>query len=207
MLSLIVSTVQNWTHHISSMEPPALAGWAAGGRVPWTWGRDPSPPPQSSGLSFLVCFLALKQKQKSHSSLSIPSLSQHRAGTKETRNFQIGTIQMLSGALNCAATRIYLTFQESLDNIVDVYFSLSHGGVGWCERAQSNVTDITSGHSAAADWLTVGPPSRPSCPRDITSPQVFCLSEKARALLTLTTLQAPLYQQKEYPISWRFTYF
>ena len=58
---------------------------------------------------------------------------------------------MISGALNCAATRIYLTFQESLDNIVDVYFSLSHGGVGWCERAQSNVTDITSGHSAAAD--------------------------------------------------------
>ena len=114
------------THHIFSREPPALAGWAAGGTAPWTWDRALSPQPQSSAPSCQVCSRGLKNTRPddfAHEvSLSLPITSNIRKGPK------VSQIE----SHYCLRSEIFwkvLTFEEPLDDVIDVDLPLGHG---WC---------------------------------------------------------------------------
>ena len=135
------------------MEPPTRAGWAAGGRVPWTWDRVLAPRPQSSGLSCRACFLSLQWK--------IPGqkIFQHFCHTKERKPTTRSTFnhgkQISRLEFVCDLLRSYLPGASEW-YCRCLFLPLPW----WCwlvsERAQSNVTDITSGHKAAADCGLAG---------------------------------------------------
>ena len=56
---------------------------------------------------------------------------------KETNNVQLSTMSNLSQGWDLCETWRDLTFQEPLNDVVDVDLSLCHGGVGWCRRGSS----------------------------------------------------------------------
>ena len=142
------------------MEPPARAGLAAGGRVPWTWDRVLAPRPQSSGLSCRACFLSLQWK--------IPGqkIFQHFCHTKERKPTTRSTFnhgkQISRLEFVCDLLRSYLPGASEW-YCRCLFLPLPW----WCwlvsERAQSNVTDITSGHQAAADSGQAGGCERGEC--------------------------------------------